>query len=212
MKVNEFKELLKSGAIKNQGGEMRSSAAYKAILSRGIGSNTSSIKTKKKVKPREDYVTEESIKLMEDYFESHNCIYIPYNVVSSKNSKQIITKGNKPRLIHSKAYRNYRKLSKPYWIKNKSLFKSIVKGWKKPIKMCFYFIRYANDNFDYINMMQGPQDLMQEFGWIEDDSVKFIQVKSDGYCKNKLKQGLIIRPIKRWSDAKKNIYKILKNG
>lgn len=209
MKVDEFRKLIKSGDIKIEGGEMRTSAAYRAILNRGRGNNSASVKTKRQVKPREDYITQETIKHMESYFESHGCIFIPYNVVSSKNSKQITTKGDRPRLIHSKAYRKYRKLSKPYWIKNKRLFKELTKKFKKPIKLCFYFIRFSNDNFDHINMMQGPQDLMQEFEWIVDDGARFIEVRSDGFCKNPQMQGLVIRPVKRWSDAKKNIYKIL---
>ena len=43
-------------------------------------------------------------------------------------------------------------------------------------------------------MMQGPADLMQEAGWIEDDDIFNISIHPDGYTVDKHNQGLIITP------------------
>ena len=43
-------------------------------------------------------------------------------------------------------------------------------------------------------MMQGPADLMQEAGWIEDDDVYNVEIHPDGYTVDKLNQGLVITP------------------
>ena len=45
----------------------------------------------------------------------------------------------------------------------------MLKGKEKPYRIELYFIRDTKRRFDYINAAQIIFDLMQEYGYIEDD-------------------------------------------
>ena len=97
-------------------------------------------------------------------------IFIAGNTPSSKNSKQFVTlKNGKTLLINSKTVQKYLKESKADWLINKNKFLSMVKNKSKPYKVELFFIRDSKRRFDYINAAQIIFDLMQEYGYIEDD-------------------------------------------
>lgn len=105
-------------------------------------------------------------------------IFISGNTPSSKNSKQFVTlKSGKTILLNSKTTQNYIKNSKVDWLLNKNKFLSMVKNKSKPYKIELFFIRDSKRKFDYINAAQIVFDLMQEYGYIEnDDSTNVIPI------------------------------------
>ena len=97
-------------------------------------------------------------------------IFIAGNTPSSKNSKQFVTlKNGKTLLINSKTVQKYLKESKADWLINKNEFLKMLKDKEKPYKVELFFIRDSKRKFDYINAAQIIFDLMQEYGYIEDD-------------------------------------------
>ena len=116
-------------------------------------------------------------------------IFISGNVPSSKNSKQWTGKY----LISSKTVRNYIKKHCDEWCKNTEKFKEMIKGKEKPYKVGFYFIRDSKRKFDYINAAQIVFDLMQHYGYIEDDDSTNIIPIFKGFEVDKAKAGVEIR-------------------
>ena len=127
-----------------------------------------------------------------------NEIYIPFNVSSSKNSKQWTGKY----LINSKGTRTYIKNSKPFYLKEKKKFLNLIKGLEKPLDISFYFIRNSKRKFDYINPAQTVQDLMVKYGWIEDDDIHNLVPHFHGYEVDKEKAGVIIKVLKNGATHK----------
>ncbi len=120
-------------------------------------------------------------------------IFINGNVPSSKNSKQFVTfKTEKKMLINSKTVRNYMKNHCDEWWENSSKFKEMIKGKEKPYRIGFYFIRDSKRKFDYINAAQLPLDLMQDYGWIDDDDVNNVIPVFLGYEVDKENPGVRI--------------------
>ena len=120
-------------------------------------------------------------------------IFINGNVPSSKNSKQFVTfKTGKKMLISSKTVRNYMKNHCDEWWENSSKFKEMIKGKEKPYRIRFYFIRDSKRKFDYINAAQLPLDLMQDYGWIDDDDVNSVIPVFLGYEVDKENPGVRI--------------------
>lgn len=120
-------------------------------------------------------------------------IFIKGNVPSSKNSKQFVTfKTGKKMLINSKTVRNYMKNHCDEWWENSSKFKEMIKGKEKPYRIRFYFIRDSKRKFDYINAAQLPLDLMQDYGWIDDDDVNSVIPVFLGYEVDKENPGVRI--------------------
>lgn len=93
-------------------------------------------------------------------------IYIPYNVISSKNSKRIVGK----MLINSKAAMEYKKKSKGYYLQHKIKTISHLKTLPKPYFIGFEFVRETKRGFDYTNMAQLPLDILQEVGTLCEDN------------------------------------------
>lgn len=129
-----------------------------------------------------------------------NEIFIPFNVSSSKNSKQWTGKY----LINSKATRTYIKNSKPFYMKEKKKFLKLIKGLNKPLHISFYFIRSSRRKFDYINPAQTVQDLMVKYGWIEDDDIHNLVPHFHGYEVDKEKAGVIIKVLKNEKSKPQN--------
>lgn len=121
-------------------------------------------------------------------------IFIAGNTPSSKNSKQFVTlKSGKTLLINSKTVQKYLKESKADWLINKNEFLKMLKGKEKPYKVELFFIRDSRRRFDYINAAQIIFDLMQEYGYIEDDDSQNIIPVFKGFEVDKTKAGVEIR-------------------
>jgi len=128
-------------------------------------------------------------------------IFIKGNFPSFKNSKRmIIKKGQKPRLIHSKTVMKYKKISKIEWLLKKKDFLSLVREEEKPFKIGIHFIRGTKHKQDWVNLVQGVQDLMVEYEYIKDDNSDEIipvpfKLKGKYYTYNKDNPGIWIVPI-----------------
>lgn len=103
-------------------------------------------------------------------------IFIPYETRSSKNSKQIgykyIGKRKVPFIMESKLAQEYREVTKRYWEIMAKVFRQQLVGKSKPYVIEFLFVRSSKRRFDFHNMVQLPADLMQEYGWLEDDDME----------------------------------------
>lgn len=121
-------------------------------------------------------------------------IFIKGNTPSSKNSKQFVTlKSGKTMLLNSKTVQKYIKESKGDWLVNKNEFLKMLKGKEKPYKIELYFIRDSKRRFDYINAAQIIFDLMQEYGYIEDDDSSNVIPVFRGFEVDKVREGVEIR-------------------
>ena len=121
-------------------------------------------------------------------------IFIKGNTPSSKNSKQFVTlKSGKTMLLNSKTVQKYIKESKGDWLVNKNEFLKMLKGKEKPYKIELYFIRDSKRRFDYINAAQIVFDLMQEYGYIEDDDSTNVIPVFKGFEVDKARAGVEIR-------------------
>lgn len=120
-------------------------------------------------------------------------IFISGNTPSSKNSKQFVTlKTGKTLLINSKTVQKYIKESKVDWLINKNEFLKMLKGKEKPYKVKLFFIRDSKRRFDYINAAQIIFDLMQHYGYIEDDDSQNIIPVFKGFEVDKMNAGVEI--------------------
>lgn len=120
-------------------------------------------------------------------------IFIAGNTPSSKNSKQFVTlKNGKKLLLNSKIVRKYIDKSEMDWRFNKTEFFKMLKGKNKPYKIELYFIRDSKRKFDYINAAQIIFDLMQEYGYIEDDDSTNVIPIFKGFEVDKARAGVEI--------------------
>jgi len=120
-------------------------------------------------------------------------IFINGNTPSSKNSKQFVTlKSGKTLLINSKTVQKYIKESKTDWILNKRKFLKMLENKEKPYKIELYFVRDSRRRFDYINAAQIIFDLMQEYGYIEDDDSTNVIPIFKGFEVDKVRTGVKI--------------------
>ena len=121
-------------------------------------------------------------------------IFIAGNTPSSKNSKQFVTlKNGKKLLLNSKIVRKYIDKSEMDWRFNKTEFFKMLKGKEKPYKIELYFIRDSRRKFDYINAAQIIFDLMQEYGYIEDDDSTNVIPIFKGFEVDNTRAGVEIR-------------------
>lgn len=97
-------------------------------------------------------------------------IFIKGNVPSSKNNK--VWTGRY--FVWSKRASQYKKDTKEEFIGNKELFLSMIEGKEKPYLVGFHFVRNNKHKFDFVNMVQTIQDLMVEYGYIEDDNTEIM--------------------------------------
>jgi len=112
--------------------------------------------------------------------DQENCIFIPGNTPSSKNSKQIIVLKKKTgeqfhTLIDSELTKKWKKEIKDYMAIYKRPFLDMSKKFEYPLYIQFTFVRNSARDFDYINPCQAIQDMMVEYGWLPDDNTKFIK-------------------------------------
>lgn len=147
-----------------------------------------------------------------------NIFFIPVNVPSSKNTRQIVhPKGKRARwnadkgfqgsvitakdlphlrekskVIASKLVRDYQKRTEMLWISYAAGFRRLTAGLKKPLYVGFYLIRAKNNRFDYNNISQILTDLMVRFGWIDDDCADELVPVFLGYKVSAVDAGVII--------------------
>ena len=103
-------------------------------------------------------------------------IFIPFNVPSKKNSRNVTTKISKTGsryagIINNKSYKDYYTKSSGFWIGFKSHFKTLLIGRPKPYCIGLHFIKSTHHNFDFIGPTETIQDLMVEFNWVDDDNI-----------------------------------------
>ena len=93
---------------------------------------------------------------------------------SSKNSKRIVKFGNKMALISSKQYMASVKPIEQQLALNRSNWLRMINGLPRPLKIVFKIYRKTHRRFDYVNIIQGLQDLMVKCGWLEDDNADIL--------------------------------------
>jgi len=96
-------------------------------------------------------------------------IFIEGNFPSFKNSKQFTGKF----FIMSKTVQKYLKAWEWQWEYCGELqidFSFELLRLKAPYKIGMHFVRGTKHKYDWVNMVQGVQDLMVKHGWIEDDN------------------------------------------
>lgn len=105
-------------------------------------------------------------------------VFIPHNVCSSKNSKQLFIRKAKQEgekdvagTTNSKAVQNYIRNTKQYYSILASQFRQELIGVSKPYYIEFFFIRKDKSRFDFHNMVQIVCDMMVDAKWIDDDDV-----------------------------------------
>lgn len=120
-----------------------------------------------------------------------NTIFIKGNVASSKNGRQWTGKYS----VASKSCQKYYKISKEDWSseENKAKWMKMIAKKKAPYKVQFTFVRNSKRRFDYINPTQTVQDLMVEYGWLEDDNADYIIPSFAPYKYDKENPGVYIK-------------------
>ena len=128
--------------------------------------------------------------------EKDGTIFIPGNVPSLKNSKQIFRnkKTGKSFITSSDLCKQYVKNSDVHWRIFAPKFKELVSGKQKPYRIQMFFVRDKHKFFDYINVSQICYDLMQKHEWIEDDNnLNVIPNFDRGYGYDPKLSGVIIK-------------------
>jgi len=137
-------------------------------------------------------------------------IFIPGNVPSLKNNKDIIQipiKGaracpvckhrkGRPMLTASKRHKKYKKKTEWDWKSYRHEFHAMLTGYEKPFQVCIYFVRDSRRVFDFTNATDTVQDLMVEFGWLDDDNVTEMVPFFAGYRVNPARPGVYISVMK----------------
>lgn len=108
--------------------------------------------------------TENNIKI------STKAIFIPGNVPSSKNSRQLFVRNGKPMSVESELCQAYRRLNSGRFFDLIPDFKRQLEGKSKPYRIEFLFARSTRRGFDHHNAIQLLMDMMTEYGWIVDDN------------------------------------------
>lgn len=119
-------------------------------------------------------------------------IWIPGNVPSLKNGKQIVGRGKFPRLIPSKAHAGYEKDTFLHYKDNKELFHKMIEGMDRPIAVKYYIVRKSKHRWDWTNAIDTAQDLIVKHGWVEDDSADIIYPQPVGWKYDKMNPGIFI--------------------
>lgn len=132
-------------------------------------------------------------------------IFIPGNVPSLKNNKQIITlgprcskcrKGKFNKLISSKTVIQWKKDTKPSWLAFKKTFLNQLEELATPYRIKFTFIRKSRHKFDYTNALDTVQDEMIHHDWLEDDNSDILIPVIGRYRYDKKNPGVYIKVLK----------------
>lgn len=103
--------------------------------------------------------------------------FIPYQTPSKKNSRQVFVHPVTKKLMNipSKAYSEYKQVTKKYWEVFGIEFRKAVQvlDLKYPLDIEMTFIRKTNQLVDYFGPGESVFDLMTDFKWWEDDNRRF---------------------------------------
>jgi hypothetical protein len=125
--------------------------------------------------------------------------FIPIDVPSSKNSKQIVMHGKKRLIISSAVTQAYKRktgiIYRSYAREFRSAVDDITDGENYPVHVEFYFVRKTLRKFDYINMAQIVQDMMVAAQWLPDDNCDYIIPVFAGHEKDSKNPGVRIKLI-----------------
>lgn len=97
-------------------------------------------------------------------------ITLPGDTPSLKNSKRIFRFGGNTRIVPSEAYQRW---AGPLLMLLKSC-ELVGRDWRYPVRIDFCFCRKTRRHFDYINLGQGPLDLLVEAGVLKDDDMDHV--------------------------------------
>jgi hypothetical protein len=113
-------------------------------------------------KKKQVYFKNQDIKQVYADAESNGYIYIPGNVPSLKNSKQIFTnkKTGKSFISSSELCKKYIEDKKTHLMTFKPRFLKLIEGKSYPLTIQFFFIRDKHKPFDYGNITQIVLDCM----------------------------------------------------
>lgn len=108
-------------------------------------------------------------------------VFIPHEVRSSKNSKQLFVADKidefgqtkkVPRATDSEAVKEYREKAGSYYEILAHVMQREFARHPKPYYVEFLFIRSTKAKWDFANLVQLPQDMMQEYKWLPGDDVE----------------------------------------
>ncbi len=103
--------------------------------------------------------------------------FIPYQTPSKKNSRQVFVHPKTKKLMNipSKAYSEYKSVTKKYWEVFGIEFRKAVQvlDLKYPLNIEMTFTRKTNQLVDYFGPGESVFDLMTDFNWWEDDNRRF---------------------------------------
>jgi hypothetical protein len=118
-------------------------------------------------------------------------IFIPGEVPSSKNSRQVVKRGGKTRVIVSDFCKRYIENTRMIYKMAEPFFRQMI-PYDPPLFVSFYFIRRTHGIFDYTNIAQIVQDMMVQAEWIPDDRMSQLIPFFIPYKKDKDKPGVWI--------------------
>lgn len=176
-------------------------------------------KEKKEKKSTEVYFKNMTITDVFEQAEKEGFIFIPLNVPSLKNSKQMFKnkRTGKNFVTSSDLCKEYISNTKIHWLMFKSRFLKMIEGKEFPLTIQLFFIRDQHRAFDYGNISQIVWDCMsgsayfpkvrknkelnqirnkqrKEFSWIDDDDADhLIPDFSSGYGYDPKLPGVIIK-------------------
>lgn len=127
-----------------------------------------------------------------------NPLFIPGDVRSKKNSKQIFInkKTGKPFITSSEQVKEYMRNTQNYYANLRRMFLSELEGKEKPYLIEFHFVFSGKQNRDYGNLCQLPLDMMIEHGLLEDDNMDTVLPVYKPYSIDRYNPGLYIRLLK----------------
>ncbi len=197
--------------------------AIKAFKNATIADFTKPYTFKEKIikkKTTEVYFKNKDIKQVYAEAETGNYIYIPGNVPSLKNSKQIFTnkQTGKQFITSSELCKEYFEKTKIHWITFKPRFLKMIEGKAYPLTVKLIFIRDKHKSFDYGNISQAVLDCMtgsayypktkdkiinaernkkrESFAWVvDDDADHIIPNYSEMYGYDPKLAGVIIKVV-----------------
>lgn len=176
-------------------------------------------KKEKEKKRTEVYFKNMTITDVFEQAEKEGFIFIPLNVPSLKNSKQMFKnkRTGKNFVTSSDLCKEYVSNTKIHWLMFKSRFLKMIEGKEFPLTIQLFFIRDQHRAFDYGNISQIVWDCMsgsayfpkvrknkelnqirnkqrKEFSWIDDDDADhLIPDFSSGYGYDPKLPGVIIK-------------------
>ena len=98
-------------------------------------------------------------------------IFIPGNVPSKKNNKQLFVRNGKAVSISSKLALAYVKNTQWLYVQQKPKFLDLIRNLPLPLLIGFHFVRTDNRIFDFAGPLETVQDILTECKLIPDDNI-----------------------------------------